>query len=121
MSPRSPLSRAVVPVRVVAAALLLLPAASCATGPARIVAPGADLPERFVVWSQEEGRARPGTDRDRCRSPLVDPRDGTRLLMVRSTVESADYRVPPGRYGVGPGQLLRVECGSGRPLGVVGG
>lgn len=58
-----------------------------------------------------------------CRNPMVDPRDGTRLTLVQSqrggSGQVGDYRVPEGRYGVGTGELLRLDCGSGRPVGVV--
>ena len=54
-----------------------------------------------------------------CLSPLSDPRDGTELLMVRSSRHRADYSVPAGRYGVQQQELLRVECNTGRPLGIV--
>lgn len=46
-----------------------------------------------------------------CRSPLVDPRDQTRLRMVRSGSDGrGDHEVPEGRYGVRPGEVPRVEC-----------
>ena len=58
-----------------------------------------------------------------CRNPMVDPRDGTRLTLVQSqrggSGQVGDYRVPEGRYGVGTRELLRLDCGSGRPVGVV--
>lgn len=54
-----------------------------------------------------------------CRSPLIDPRDGTRLTMVRSQFGKGDYEVPPGRYGAGRRDLLRIDCADGVPLGLV--
>lgn len=54
-----------------------------------------------------------------CRSPLHDPRDGTEIRFVRSAAGVGDYHVPSGRYGVGPGELLRVECNTGRAIGIV--
>lgn len=54
-----------------------------------------------------------------CLSPMVDPRDEYQVRFTRAGGGVADYRVPDGRYGVGPGQLLRLECNSGRVLGVV--
>lgn len=54
-----------------------------------------------------------------CRSPLVDPRDQTVLRMVRSGSDGiGDYEVPEGRYGVGRGEVLRVNCNTGEVLGV---
>lgn len=54
-----------------------------------------------------------------CRNPLIDPRDGTALGLVRSDLEQGAYSVADGRYGVGPGELLRVDCATGAPIGVV--
>ena len=54
-----------------------------------------------------------------CRSPLIDPRDGTRIVMLRSGADRGDYRVPDGRYGVGTDEALRVHCPTGRVVGVV--
>jgi hypothetical protein len=50
---------------------------------------------------------------------MHDPRDRTAVRMVRSSVHQADYDVPGGRYGVGPAELLRLDCNTGRPLGIV--
>ena len=41
------------------------------------------------------------------------------FLLVRSSEDRGYYRVPPGRYGVGGGELLLVECGTGRVMGIV--
>jgi len=80
--------------------------------------PAIGAPETFL--SEAPARAphegEPGT----CRSPLVDPGDGTRLVLVRSLRGTrGDYEVPPGRYGVGRDELLRVDCSSGAVIGVV--
>jgi hypothetical protein len=56
-----------------------------------------------------------------CLSPMVDPRDGTALRMERAAQGRADYAVPEGRYGVGPGELLRIDCNTGAPVGIVRG
>ena len=60
---------------------------------------------------------------DSCRSPLIDPRDQTQIRIVRSGGSGGghrgDYEVPAGRYGVGENELLRIECSSGEPLGIV--
>jgi hypothetical protein len=58
---------------------------------------------------------------------LTDPRDDTRLELVRSTeVIGRSPRfvgdnavTPAGRYGVGPRELLRVDCEARRAIGVV--
>ena len=63
-----------------------------------------------------------------CLVHMVDPRGQPRLLLVRSTLTDkgafpaalGDYKVqPPGGYGAGDEDLVRVECRSGRPLGIV--
>ena len=54
-----------------------------------------------------------------CRSPMKDPRDGTVITFLRSTTTIGDYHVPSGRYGVGPDELLRIECNTGRVVGIV--
>lgn len=81
------------------------------------VRPAENTPVHFVT---EEGVAGVA---DMCRSPLVDPRDQTRLRLVRSGSIGAsyqgDYSVSGGRYGVLPGELLRIDCGTGQALGIV--
>ncbi|MBP7146380.1 MAG: hypothetical protein KBD01_02460 [Acidobacteria bacterium] len=79
--------------------------------------PPTDVPAAFLV--ADDGRLRPPLPEDRCRTTLVDPRDDTQLRLVRSREGWGDYSVPPGRYGVGDGFLLRVECATGIPLGIV--
>jgi hypothetical protein len=54
-----------------------------------------------------------------CLNPLVDPRDGSRITLVRSSDGLGDYSVASGKYGVGTGQLLRVNCSDGQPIGIV--
>jgi hypothetical protein len=78
------------------------------------------LPGQFVADTAAVGQGPVG-----CRAHLVDPRDGTRLTLIRSTsrgpdVYWGDYAVtPPARYGIGAGRLLRIECTTGHPLGAV--
>ncbi|HSN55915.1 MAG TPA: hypothetical protein VLT32_14680 [Candidatus Sulfomarinibacteraceae bacterium] len=83
------------------------------------VRPAADAPDRFLVGSWESADTAEPSGDAACSSPMVDPRDGTRLRLVRSSDGEGDYEVPPGRYGVGPGESLRLDCRSGRPVGVV--
>lgn len=99
-------------------------AAACAvtstfpTDPPILRAPR-NAPAEFLT---EEGAA--GVE-NACRSPLVDPRDQTRLRLVRSGPvggsHHGDYEVPGGRYGIGPDELLRIDCGTGRAVGIVAG
>lgn len=104
---------------------LFILVATCAVGCAsqRTVAavPEANgLPDHFLVGSHQNASVRqepqPG---EGCRNPLVDPQDGSRLLLVRSTSSEGDYEVADGRYGIGRRSLLRVDCATGKPLGVV--
>lgn len=50
---------------------------------------------------------------------MHDPRNNTEIKKVRAANGQADYKVPNGRYGVGTHQLLRLDCNTGRPLGIV--
>ena len=77
----------------------------------------ADLPDHFMT-STAAGPVEPqpgGT----CRNPLVDPRDETRLTLIRSAHGRGDYEPEPLRYGLKEDQLLRVDCATGRAVGVV--
>lgn len=53
-----------------------------------------------------------------CASALVDPRDGTEVRFGNSVPAYGDYEVPTGRYGVKPGEALRIECNTGKVLAV---
>ena len=54
-----------------------------------------------------------------CKSPLIDPRDGTEISFLRASWPMADYEVPSGKYGVRGTELLRVNCESGEVVGIV--
>ncbi len=55
-----------------------------------------------------------------CNSPMLDPEDGTELIMVRSWGNGiGDYEVPDGKYGLGKREFLRVNCETGELIGVV--
>lgn len=63
-----------------------------------------------------------------CLVHLIDPRGEPRVILIRSTLTEktgsrdalGDYKIqPPGGYGVAEGELLRIECRSGHPLGIV--
>lgn len=57
-----------------------------------------------------------------CLNPIIDPADGTELILVQSTGEGlGDYRVQGGKYGVNKGELLRINCRTGEVVGVVRG
>lgn len=77
-----------------------------------------DAPDHFVIGEHGGPAVSEPSGSGECRSPMVDPRDGTRIQLVRSSGGVGDYEVPTGRYGVGKGEVLRLDCGSGRALGV---
>jgi hypothetical protein len=90
-----------------------------------IVAQANDLPDHFMVavsgLAQKE-EPRPG---EGCRNPMVDPRNGRTLNLVRSKDGVGDYSVLGSQYelesayGVDPRHLLRIDCGTGKALGIV--
>jgi hypothetical protein len=77
------------------------------------VRPAADAPAYFTPGGNDAVPEAP------CRTPLRDPRDGTQIMLLRSANGFGDYAVPPGQYGVGERQLLRLECGTAKVVGVV--
>lgn len=105
--------------------VLLLGAAGCSVGGGsgtwRVNArPAQDIPEAFVP-ADRSLLVTPGDTiaGDGCRSPLEDPRDQTQLSMIRSAEGFADYEVPSGRYGTREGEVLRLDCNTGRVAGIV--
>ncbi|MCU0625779.1 MAG: hypothetical protein MUF21_04720 [Gemmatimonadaceae bacterium] len=83
-----------------------------------------DAPARFIMAGDRTTASAPVHG---CADRLVDQRYGVELALVRASDshEAAwrgDYRASaPQRYDVAEGELLRVECATGLPLGVVGG
>jgi hypothetical protein len=84
-----------------------------------VVAKATGTPGNFKVGAWDLPTAQEPKAGEGCRNPMVDPRDGTRLSLIRSAKGQGDYQVPAGRYGVGEGQLLRLECATGKVVGVV--
>ena len=82
--------------------------------------PAVGAPDRFDPMTPQ-GRLPPADTLvgAGCLSPMSDLRDGTVLTMERAMGGVADYSLPTGRYGVQPGQLLRLDCNTGRVIGVV--
>lgn len=78
-----------------------------------------DVPDHFLVGMPNDATTTEPSPGEGCRNPMVDPRDGTRVRLVRSGESQGDYEVPAGRYGVGEGELLRLECGTGQAVGIV--
>jgi hypothetical protein len=102
---------------------------ACATGRGSmaggIVAEAKDLPDHFMVVvsglaQREEPKAGEG-----CRNPMVDPRNGTELNLMRSKDGIGDYQVLGEQYSVGSRysvdsrHYLRVDCATGKALGIV--
>ena len=75
-----------------------------------------DTPDHFLVVDMATGASSEPTG-PACRNPLVDPRDGARLTLVRSSSGFGDYRPDKPRYGLAGDQLLRINCSNGRPVG----
>ena len=114
---------------VCAAASAIVALAGCASsrgsmeGP--IVAEAKSLPDHFMVAvtgiAQKE-EPQPG---EGCRNPMVDPRNGTELNLMRSKDGIGDYQVLGeqyslgSRYGVDSRHYLRVDCATGKALGIV--
>jgi hypothetical protein len=60
---------------------------------------------------------------DRARRHVPERRAGTRLVLAQcgqsGSGQVGDYRVTEGRYGIRLGEFLRLQCGTGRAIGVV--
>lgn len=57
-----------------------------------------------------------------CKNPIIDPIDGTELILIHSTLDGmGDYRVTGRKYGVNKGELLRINCNTGELIGIVRG
>jgi len=104
-----------------AAALLALVIAGCSStapsGRKEEMRDAIDVPSHFLVLTPRGTAVEPVPGS--CKNPLIDPRDQTRIILVRSTEGRGYYRVPQGRYGVGSRELLLIECGTGRAMGIV--
>lgn len=90
-----------------------------ASYPTSLLRTAVDVPDHFLVGFPNSTATEEPMPGSACRNPLVDPRHDERLILVRSRGGRGDYEVASGRYGVGEGELLRVDCGTGRAIGVV--
>ena len=80
-----------------------------------------DTPDYFLVVDPTTGAMSEPVG-PACRNPMADPRDGTRLTLVRSNAGFGDYQlVGQRRYGLEGNQLLRINCSDGRPVGATAG
>lgn len=78
-----------------------------------------NTPERFLRVDAAGTPLPNAFGGETCHSPLVDPRDGTRILLARSANGWGDYLVDGLQYGVDEAERLRIDCASGIPAGVV--
>lgn len=105
------------------AAVLLIALAGCTsvknemTGP--VVGVPIDLPDRFKVPTSGIDKSVDPKPGEGCRNPMVDPRDKTLLDLRRSADGIGDYWVQSGKYGVTSRQFLRVDCATGKAIGIV--
>lgn len=73
-----------------------------------------DPPEFFEPPSGTE------FNEESCLNPLTDPRDGTVIILEKSYGNGlGDYKVTGKKYSVGNKELLRVNCKSGKVIGIV--
>lgn len=95
---------------------LFLVIVSCGTVP-----PFADKPIREAIDVPDNFVAKPGVEFEEksCKSPLIDPRDDIEIILVESLEGMGDYRVPSGKYGVEANELLRIDCKTGKVIGIV--
>ena len=77
------------------------------------VRPASNVPEQFITL--------PGVELDysSCKSPMVDPRDGTKISMVSAKDGEGLYEVPYMKYGTNKGEVLKLDCSTGRVIGIV--
>jgi len=56
---------------------------------------------------------------DGCLSPMKDPVTGVQIILLRSESGLGDYLAPSGSYGLRDDQAIRLDCNTGRVLGIV--
>jgi len=93
--------------------------AGCASFPPATSHPTQDTPAHFDVLDAASGNVRANDPAPSCESPLVDPRNGITLTLVRSIGGHGDYAPTRPGYGLAANELLRIDCTSGAPMGAV--
>ena len=111
------------------AAVAMVAFAGCASGRSSmagpVVAEAKNLPDHFMVAATGIASSEEPKPGEGCRNPMVDPRDGTLLHLVRSKDGKGDYQVLDRdlelktAYGVDSQHLLRLDCATGKALGIV--
>lgn len=81
-----------------------------------VARPASDAPDRFAT---DAGAPAAASSTAACQSPITDPRSGVKLRFVRTQPGRGDYEVAVGQYGARAGELLRVDCGTLRAIGLV--
>jgi len=71
-----------------------------------------DTPERFEIPSGT-------TWDDTCKNPVIDPLDGSELILVESAGGFGNYRPVRLKYGMNKRELLRINCLTGAVVGIV--
>lgn len=56
---------------------------------------------------------------DTCKNPIIDPLDGSELILVQSSRGFGNYRPVGLKYGMIHGELLRINCRTGEVVGIV--
>ena len=90
-----------------------------------VVAEAKNLPDHFMVAGTGLAQKEEPNPGERCRNPMLDSRDGTTLNLVRSKNGTGDYQVLGQQYeinstyGVDSRHLLRIDCATGKVLGIV--
>ena len=114
---------------VTSALVALVGLAGCASsrssmaGP--VVAEAKNLPDHFMVAVTGIAQKEEPNSSEGCRNPMVDPRNDTTLNLVRSNGGTGDYQVLgveyglDSTYGVDSRHLLRIDCATGKALGIV--
>ncbi|MEO8585828.1 MAG: hypothetical protein ABI584_06685 [Acidobacteriota bacterium] len=102
--------------------------AACASSPmtGKIVAQATELPDHFMVTESGLSRMDEPKAGEGCKNPMADPRKGTILNLMRSKGEVGDYQLLgeddfeiQARYGVDSTHYLRIDCATGKALGIV--
>lgn len=95
---------------------LLICVVSCSAVPSFVDRPlreAIDVPDHFISKTGGD------MDENSCKNPLVDPRTEVEIILVESQEGMGDYRVPSGSYGVEANEMLRVDCKTGKVIGIV--
>jgi hypothetical protein len=110
-----------------ASALALLAGCASSRGSMEqpIVAQAKNLPDHFMVAVSGIAQKEEPKSGEGCRNPMVDPRNGTALNLMRSKDGTGDYQILGNQYeldstyGVDSRHLLRIDCATGKALGIV--